>query len=193
MNNWKRVALWGASIGAGTVLAASLVLGIAYWWSNRPPKPAVWSDSAITAKFTTITLQNLHDEIRVSYQYALTNHTQFPYSLPGAGLGSLMRRIPENKALDRFDDGAWDSGLVIPPGQTFNVKFNVTYKLSDYNTTPADLEKYAPGEDAKGPSRAFVNFMNKRLAEADGLVFFDNDKHYRIDLPRDWNREQPKK
>jgi hypothetical protein len=69
----------------------------------------------------------------MSYQYALTNHTNLQYSLPVAGLGSLMRRIPENKALDRFDDSSWDNSLIIPPGQTFNVKFNVIYKLSDYN------------------------------------------------------------
>jgi hypothetical protein len=193
MNTWKRIALWGASIGFGIILAASLVLGVVSWWSMRPPKPPVWSDSAITAKFTTMTVQNSQDEIHMSYQYALTNHTNLQYSLPVAGWGSLMRRIPENKALDRFDDSSWDNSLIIPPGQTFNVKFNVIYKLSDYNTTTAELEKYEPGEDKTGISHAFVNFMNKRLTEADGLVFFDNDKHYRIELPRDWNRDQPKK
>lgn len=187
MNSWKRIALWGASIGAGTVVAGVLVMAALYWWSSRPPKPPVWSDSAVTAKFTTITIQNWQDQFHVSFQYALTNDTNTQYSLPIASSGALMRRIPENKALDKYDESSWDSSLVIPPGQTVNVKFDVTYKLSDYGTTSAELEKYEPDEDKKATaSKSLVRFINRRLSEADGLVFFDDDKHYRIELPRDW-------
>lgn len=193
MEPWKKIVLWGVSIGAGIAFALALVIGGVIWWSKRPPKPPVWSETAITAKNTTLTLRNWQNEIHVDFQYALTNHTNNPYSLPPVESGSLMRRMPEDKSLDKFDNATWDSSLVIPPNQTFNVKFAVVYKLSDYDTTSDELEKYGPGEDrSKEVPEALAKFMNKRMSEIDGLVFFDYSNHYRIELPRNWELKKTK-
>ena len=98
-----------------------------------------------------------------------------------------MRRIPKEKSFEKFDTGSWDDTLVIPPGQSFNVRFNVVYKLSEYGTTTAELNTLEPGEDRKKEaSQALVKFMNRRLNEVDGLVFYDYVNHYRIELPRNW-------
>ncbi len=187
METWKRIVLWGLSIGVGIALTLSLIGGAAMWWSNRLPTPPVWTDRAITAKATSLTLSNGKDEVDVNFEFALTNHTNIPYSLPAVESGSLMRRMPEDGTLDKFENGKWDSTLLIPPGQTFNVKFSVVYRLSDYGTTTAELEKFAPNEDTtKTATKALADFMNRRLSEIDGLVFFDYTEHFRIELPRNW-------
>src|SRR5579859_3795853 len=125
MENWKRILLRSAGFGAGFALIAAVVVGGVVWWQSRPPKQTPWSDSAITAKYTLITLHNEGEELHLSFEYSLTNHTNAPYSLPGILSGTLMRRIPKEASLDKFDSGSWDDTLVIPPGQNFNVKFNV--------------------------------------------------------------------
>jgi hypothetical protein len=99
-----------------------------------------------------------------------------------------MRRIPKEKSFDKFDSGSWDDTLVIPPGQSFNEKFNVVYKLGEYGTTLAKLNTYEPGEDqSKDASVNLSKFMKNRLDEIDGLVFYDYVNHYRIELPRNWD------
>ena len=104
-----------------------------------------------------------------------------------------MRRIPVEKSLDKFDSGSWDDSLVIPPGQSFNVKFKIVYKLSEYGTTTAELNTYGPDEDHKEAAPdALGKFMNRRLSEIDGLVFFDYTNHYRIELPRNWDLKDSK-
>lgn len=193
METWKRIVLWGISIGVGFALAASLVIGGAVWWPKRPAKPVTWSDSAITAKLTTITVQNDKDVLHIFFQYALTNHTDSTYSLPMDGGGSLMRRIPEDKSMDKFEGATWDSVLAIPANQTFIEKFNIVYNLSDYGTSTSELEKYEPGENRKeDATQALAKFMNRRLSEIDGLVFYDYENHYRIELPRTWDLKKPK-
>jgi hypothetical protein len=184
LEGWKRIFIRAAGFGAGAILMLVVCAGSLYWWSNRP-KP--WSDSAISATYTQISLHEENEEVQVSFEYSLTNHTNAPYSLPTTYSGALMRRIPKEKSFEKFDTGSWDDTLVIPPGQSFNVRFNVVYKLSEYGTTTAELNTLEPGEDRKKEaSQALVKFMNRRLNEVDGLVFYDYVNHYRIELPRNW-------
>lgn len=186
----KRVFIRAAGFGAGVVLALVVCAGTLYWWSQRP-KP--WSDTAITGKYADIRLYQQGEEIHLSFEYSLTNHTKTSYSLPTTSSGALMRRIPKENSFDKFESGSWDDSLAIPPGQSFDMKFNVAYMLSEYGTTSAELSTYAPGEDRKAAAPEALNkFMNRRLSEVDGLVFYDYVNHYRIELPRNWDLKDPK-
>jgi hypothetical protein len=73
------------------------------------------------------------------------------------------------------------------------VKFKVIYRLSEYGTTSAKLNTYAPSEDHKAfVPEAFNEFTNRRLSKIDGFVFYDYTNHYRIELPRNWDLKPSK-
>ena len=190
VEGWKKLFIRAAGFGAGAVATLVVCTLALYWWSQRP-KP--WTDSAISAKYAQITLQQEGEEFRLSFEYALTNRTKNPYTLPSNSFGALMRRLPADKSFDKLDDSSWDDTLVIPPGQSFNMKFKVPYKLSEYGTTSAKLNAYTPNEDHKAFAPEALNeFTNRRLSEIDGLVFYDYVNHYRIELPRNWELKPSK-
>jgi hypothetical protein len=175
MENWKRILLKAAGFGAGAVVALVVCALALFWWSQRP-KP--WTDSAISAKYTQITLEQEGEELHLVFEYALTNHTKNPYTLPSTYSGALMRRIPSDKSFDKIDGSSWDDTLIIPPGQSFNMKFKVVYKLSEYGTTSEKLNTYAPSEDHKAFAPEALNeFTNHRLSAIDGFVFYDYTNH----------------
>jgi hypothetical protein len=189
MENWKRILLKAAGAGAGAALALVVCVAVLNWVSNRPKQ---WSDVQITAKISQQTIQMSGEEVHLSLRYALTNHSKEPYSLPSSPEGVLTRRDPEDKSLVKCEDASWDSSLTIPPGQTFNEVFTLVYKLSDYDTTSAELSAYGPEEkDRDRMSKAYLRFIDRRFDEMDGLVFYDYLNNYRIELPRNWELKKP--
>jgi hypothetical protein len=58
----------------------------------------------------------------------LKNNTTRDYKM--AESGTLMLVNPDNGGLEKVDDATWDHTVVIPAGQTVNVKFDIPYNLS---------------------------------------------------------------
>src|SRR5262249_12199841 len=77
MSAWKKIFLWGLSIGAGFALTAALIIGSFLWYSSRPPATAPWAKNAIKSTFH-------HLDIIAnapSFYYTLENLTDRDYSL----------------------------------------------------------------------------------------------------------------
>jgi hypothetical protein len=161
MESWKKIVLRAAGFGAGAVLATVLVIAIGYGWMHRPQR---WSNTAITAKYTELTAAQVGEEFHITIQYALTNTTKEAYSIPSHISGTLMRRLPDDNSLAKFEDASWDETLIIPPGQGVNEKFIVAYKLADYGLSSKDIPPFQGA-----PSKEFVDFANKRMREMNGL------------------------
>jgi hypothetical protein len=180
IEGWKKLAIQAAGFGAGAVLATALVIAFAYGWMHRPQQ---WSNTAITAKYTELTAARVGEEFHITIQYALTNNTKEAYSVPSQIAGTLMRRLPDDNSLAKFEDANWDATLTIPPAQSVNEKFIVIYKLADYGMTSKDIP-----DDNGPPSQEFVTFAGKRMKDMNGLVFYDFTKNYRIEMPSGWAR-----
>jgi hypothetical protein len=88
--SWKAIFLKAAGFGAGFGVAASLLLALGIWWSNRPK---AWSESGITAKPAELYMIQTTDEVTFQFRYAFTNHTGSEYTLPSADIGALMRKL----------------------------------------------------------------------------------------------------
>jgi hypothetical protein len=189
MENWKRILLKAVGVGIGIGVCVTVCALTLYWWSQRP-KP--WTDSAISAKDAHLVVQMSGEEVHLEVSYAVTNHTKDSYTLPAPLSGTLLRRNPEDKSLVKLDDATWDDTLIIPPGQTFNEKFTITYKLEDYSTSAAELNQYGPDEDKDMMSKAYRAFVDRRMNEIDGFVFYDYISHYRIERPRSWDLKPSK-
>ena len=171
MESWRKIILKAAGFGAGFAVAASILLGVAMWWSDRPVAPKAMSSQALVGSYSGMEAQIRGDAMHLTVTYGLHNMTDKDYSLPT--IGALMSVNPENRGLDTLEGVTWDSTSVIPPGQTVNLKFDIPYTLSDYNKTAADMN-----------GKAMVDFIEKRLKEIDGFRFFDYGKRYEIDLPK---------
>jgi hypothetical protein len=172
MQPWKKILLRAAGFGGGFAIVAAIILGTIMWWTNRPVKPKPMNAYVITGKFSGMTIQVREETMYLTVTYGLHNTTDRDYMLPSQG--ELMVVNPENKGLDTFAGIMWDSTSRIPPGQTVNLKFDVPYPLSLYNTKAAELTDF----------KALVKFTQKRLKEIDGFKSFDYSERYEIDLPK---------
>jgi hypothetical protein len=172
MENWKRVLLRAAGVGAGFAICAGMILGVAAWWSGRPTKPRPMNKQAITATFAGMAIQTRDGLFHFDLTYGLRNNTEKDYQLPAIGWFMIINS--ENKGLDTVDGVKWDSNVIIPPGQTVNVKFEIPYRLSEYNIKAEDLV----------PDRKEIEFAQRRMKEMAGFRFFDNTQRYEIDFPK---------
>lgn len=172
MELWKKVLLKAAGFGAGFAIAAALIIGLGVWWNERPAKQKPMNNRAITATYAGLAIQTREEVFQFDLTYGLRNNTDRDYKLPS--LGWLMIVNPENKGLDTIDGVKWDSNVIIPSGQTVNVKFEIPYKLSEYNSKSADLSTL----------KKEIEFAQRRMKEMGGFRFFDDSERYEIDMPK---------
>ena len=180
--SWKRSVL--RAIGFGVGLAAGLVLlSAGVYWLTQRPQP--WSTTAITAGPPELSMAT-GEIITFKVRYPLTNHTKADCTLPVSPTGVLFFKKSDDGSLLKVDDATWDGALTIPPGQTIDARFEYQVKLSDYDTSldKADL-RYEEWRHKSELSK----FLNRRLQEVAGFVFFDYQNRYNIDLPRNWPLE----
>jgi hypothetical protein len=189
MEGWKKVLVHAAGVGAGAVIALVTICGIGYWWMERP-KP--WTDKAISAKFNELDFQQVGEQVNFTFQYELQNNTSHEYVVPAPGVGALMRQMPEKGSYDRIDDSSWNNDLIIPPKQRLNIKFVVPCKFADYNTSFKELgDSSVEATSSADVPKKLLEFVDHRLKEMDGFVFFDYGKKYIVRLPSGWQRPKP--
>lgn len=140
----RLIFLRAAGFGAGFAVV-SIVLVISLYWWNTPPK--VWSSTNITAKPGYPVFQRRGEEMHLSLVYALTNNTNGEYVVPSAGSGVLMRKMSETSSMDPIEHVTWGTPT-IPPHQSVDVTFDISYELSDYGTSAAEIEKEPPSTPA---------------------------------------------
>jgi hypothetical protein len=172
MEAWQKVLLRSAGFGVAAAFTLAVIAGGVVWWSERPPKPKPMNPNAITATFAGIAIGVKEEVFYLTVTYGLRNNTEKDYQLPS--IGWFMVVNPDNKGLDTINGIKWNSDVVIPPGQTVNVKFEIPYPLSDYNSTALDLT----------PVQKEIEFAQRRMKEIGGFRFFDNTQRYEIDFPK---------
>lgn len=167
---WKKAFIRAAGFGAGVTLALAMGAGVLVWYTSRP---APWTNGVIAAKYSVLEASRVGDDLHVMFRYALTNNSRNDYSVPSPPSAELMRKASDGTGYVPLH-ASWES-QTIPPGQTINVDFTVSYALADYNTTAAEIDK---------TDRALIAFLEKRLAEYDGLLLIDHVHRYQIDFPK---------
>ena len=90
--------------------------------------------------------------------------------------GTLMSVNPDNGGLEKLDDATWDHNIVIPAWQIVNVKFDISYNLSEYGETASNLADF----------NKLTAFADKRMKRIKDLKFFDYIERYEIDCPNSW-------
>lgn len=184
MTNWKKVLLKVFGFGAGFGIGVALLIATFTWWSARPRG---WNARAVTAKASGVTfIDKLDDNLQVRFRYSLTNNTNVEYVLPSPeGDAAFMRVLPDSKSLDRLYSFAWDSSLRIPPKQSVVVTFDTVWAFGSHKpkTSAPDANGFAFELE---PRDTFdTRFVQDRLKDIDGFVFFDYGAKYKVELPRD--------
>ncbi len=174
----KRIFFRAAGFGAGFAVVSVVLIISLYWWNTRP---RAWSSTEITAKPGYPGFQRRGEEMHVSLAYALTNNTNVEYVVPSMGSGVLMRKVQETSSMSPIEHATWGTPT-IPPHQSVDVTFDISFELSDYGTSAADIDKEPPTPD--GIPKAELEFIQRRFKEMkDGLAFLDYSRKNHIDLP----------
>lgn len=184
MTTWKKIAIRAFFGGIGLAIGAATIVGAVLWYSNQPKPTPPWDSKALTAKFDTMEFtvgaSNETTSYPVEFYYNVQNNTNRTYQIAPADLTPLAV-LTEGNALSK-DFGHYQSGAAtvdgppfIPPGGTARVDIKVSYLFPD-EFTDAD----------KKNGKKIGGNLNVRTDELNGFVIFDEQNHYRIDLPRGW-------
>jgi hypothetical protein len=177
MDSGKSLVARSAAFGAGLALMGGLIFGLAVWWKDRP-KP--WSSTAITAKPASPEFQRLGEQMHIRLSYALKNNTSDDYVPPAPPAGALMRIVQKTSSMQKIDHVTWDSPT-IPPHQSINVTFDLTYDLSDYGTSAAEIDREPDPKSDNLPGE--IAFIERRFKEMNaGLVFLDYQHRFHVDM-----------
>lgn len=159
--------------------AVAFLLALIGWNRVHWAPSNSWDLGAIRARFTDMTLQTQEREVHLIFRYALTNTTRRSYRIPPPAVGVLMTRVPEG-GMHQMESVRWDP-VVIPAGKTVNAQFDVALD-------PLTAEPYPDlSADELQQQGALNEFAQRHLARMRGLVFFDYQKRYSIELPQGWD------
>jgi hypothetical protein len=184
MSGWKKLAIRSFFGGIGVALALSIIFGSLIWYRNRPERPKPWDTGALkaqwdTMEFTTGASKDV-DGYPVVFYYNVRNNTDKNYQFSGASL-TVMAVLTDGNALSKefghyqFGDATVDGPAFIPPNGTARIGVHVSYLYPD-EFTKAD----------KKEADKIIASLSNRLKELSGFVVFDEQNHYRIDLPEGW-------
>jgi|SRR5580704_9071164 hypothetical protein len=184
ISGWKKLAIRAFVGGAGFACALAIIAGAALWYHNRPEGPKPWNATALQAKYRGLELTTGSTKdptaYSVSFYYDVKNNTDRNYAINTSAL-TPMAVLTDGNALSKefghyqSGEAAVDGPAFIPPGGTARVLVRVSYFYPD-EFTQADKD------DAK---KVFPS-VDRRLKELSGFVVFDEQNHYRIDLPEGW-------
>jgi hypothetical protein len=182
---WKKLAIRSFFGGTGIAVTFGIIVGLSIWYNNRPERPKPWNTSAIQAQWDTMefTVGNSNDAegYPVYFYYNLQNKTDKNYPFNGSTL-TAMAVLKSGNALSKefghyqLGEATVDGPNFIPPSGTAKIAVHVSYHYPD-EFTKAD----------KKDAQKIIASLKHRLNELNGFVLFDEQNHYRIDLPKGWN------
>jgi len=186
ISGWKKLAIRAFFGGAGFACALAIIAGTALWYHNRPERPKPWNTTALKATYNgmefTIASTKDPDSFSVQFYYNIKNNIDRNYAINGSAL-ALMAVLTDGNALSK-EFGNYQSGgatvdgpAFIPPGGTARIIVRVSYFYPDGLT-----------ETDKNDAAKVVPSLDRRLKELSGFVVFDEQNHYRIDLPEGWKQ-----
>ena len=184
ISGWKKLAVRSFFGGVGIAVALAIISGVLIWYHNRPERPKPWNTGALKAQFDTMefTVGSSKDVegYPTFFYYNLRNDTDKTYPFNGSTL-TVMAVLTDGNALSKefghyqLGTGTVDGPAFIPPNGTARISVHVSYRFPD-EFTQAD----------KADAKKIVTTLNNRLKELSGFVVFDEQNHYRIDLPEGW-------
>jgi hypothetical protein len=184
---WKKLAIRSFFGGVGIAVAIAIIFGAFKWYENRPERTKPWNADALKAQWDTMEFRTGASRdvegYPVKFYYNLRNNTDKNYAFTGPTL-TVMAVLTDGNALSKefghyqFGEATVDGPAFIPPNGTARIVVQVSYRYPD-EFTQAD----------KGNADKIIASLDHRLRELSGFVVFDEQNHYRIDLPEGWKND----
>jgi len=184
MTTWKRIAIRAVFGGIGFATGAAAIIGALAWYADRPKPAPPWNETALTATFDQMEYTGIAPEHQGAYSlafsYNVKNNTKGTYNLNTAALKPLAV-LTDNKALSNTfsDEQAGDMRIAgpnfIPPDGIGRLTVQIDYYF------PSDF----PAKDRDDFEKVLTP-LDSQLKQMEGIALFDDENHYRIDLPSGW-------
>ena len=184
IKTWKKIAIRAIFGGIGFAIGAAAIIGAVIWYSGRPAPAPQWDANALTATFDTIEYSgrafNHDDAYSLALSYNVKNNTKTTYNLNSPTL-KTMALLTDGKAFSNtFDyEQVGDFRLVgpdvIPPDGVGRLTVHVDFYFPS-NFSAKDRDDFGK----------VITPLDGQLKQMGGFVIFDNNNHYRINLPSGW-------
>jgi hypothetical protein len=183
-SRWRRLAIIGASTGAGFAVMLALIFGVAFWYSSRPRPPKPWNTTAIKATFQDVTAAG--NDNHLEFEYVLENTTDSDFRIGESSAYAIMGRLRNPSSLQGPVEGLFHLGPIFIPARQ-RVEYSVSVPQMRYDTL---AEKYR-GTSRQMPEQkpnpeALAAYVNKEFPNLDGFVLFDEVNRYQINFPKGW-------
>lgn len=181
---WKKFAIRSFFGGMGFAVALALLAGAALWYHNRPERPKPWNNTALKGAFDGMGFKTGGSSPGESYPaefyYNVQNNTDGNYPINASTLTPMAVLADGNvlsKELGRgqLGDATVDGPAFIPPGGTARITLRISYRYPN-EFTQADKDDY----------KKISKDLSYTLKGLSGFVIFDEQNHYRVDLPGGW-------
>lgn len=179
--------LIAASVGAGAVLMAAVVLGAVVWYRSRPkppPAPVPWNAAAIIGHeppgFDVVTGM---EKRLIRLSFIVENTTARDYEFKRSSVKLMLK----------YKDGSLEGPIDVLGGMLLRDAFVPANQRGQINLlmgAPEAPEK-AAGRNEKDYHEQLRAYLNEHFSGLSGFVLYDDLNHFQINLPR-W-RSEPKK
>jgi hypothetical protein len=186
LSDCKKFAIRAFFGGLGFAVGLGILVGAGVWYSRRPERPKPWNNTALKATYDTMEFSLGASKDAYSYPvdfyYNVHNNTDRNYQISSPSLTPMAVLTDGNALSKQFGhhqsgDATFDGPAFIPPGGTARVEVKVAYFYPPEFTSA----------DKNDPKKISAN-LDFRLRELSGFVVFDEQNHYRLDLPEGWKQ-----
>ncbi|MGC2830706.1 MAG: hypothetical protein WB994_13795 [Candidatus Acidiferrum sp.] len=170
----KKVAVFGATFGAGAVLTTALVVGMVHWYQSRPEP---WHTNTIVGLSATAAQTfNYNPKLRemkplgFTFSFIVENKSGHDYTVPQDL--KLLKRDKKSQALVEFP-AKLDHSYIVLAKDRAEIPVGVEYSCSTF-----DLDTNR--ESVRDVRTCF----DDAIADVDGFVALDYSSKIRIELPK---------
>lgn len=174
--NWRRIALFSASLGAGFAVVAAAAFIIVHWYQSQPKPPVPWNSRAITARFSHLSTEG--EKPTLVFWYILENTTDYDYTLSNLDSASFMVTLTGQQA------------LVPAEFQGLNLlTCDIPVFVPAHRSIRSAIHMKLPYTGAKLPdekSARLETWLRQRLPTLGGFELYDRAQRYEIRFPTGW-------
>jgi hypothetical protein len=172
-----------AAIAAGVVFALTVLLGGIYWYSTRPVPEKSWDVSAFTADGPPDFRQD--GDGYITFTYGVKNHTDRDFNEESNYRYKLLVVRPDKSLTNPIptDKGtaSVETPVFIPAHQSGTIRIKIRASLA----RKAGLSDDAFQEELR-------KYLMAIMHGGEYFALFDEERHYRINLPAVIENNRPK-
>jgi hypothetical protein len=173
ISSWKRLAVVSLFGGLGVAVGLAGTFAVWAWLASKPKPRGKWNEFALVAKGTPGFIATSDT---IEFEFAVRNKTREDYSVEDSHrLRTFFRTQDDSALMPLSEDERVSTPLFIPAGETGSILLSISL---------ADVPRQVAGVTDSAFHEELRSFLNRHASNVRGFVVYDDERRYKIPLPR---------